>query len=265
MEENSLSPALITNELNTQFIGKKVIFFASLDSTMEAARREALWGAPAGTVVIADEQTAGRGRLKRSWLSPRGGLTLSVILRPNIEYLPYLIMLTSVAVARSIENVTGLRPQIKWPNDVLIGDKKVCGILIENDIRKNALVASVIGIGINVNVHVADFPEISSIATSLSDQTGKIVSRLDMLQQLLIEMEKLYNSLPQGDSIFQQCKNRLVTLGQNVQVSQGQTLYQGIAESVAGDGSLLLRITNGDVIKIFAGDVSLSRSESGNP
>jgi BirA family transcriptional regulator, biotin operon repressor / biotin---[acetyl-CoA-carboxylase] ligase len=261
VEENSLSPALVTAGLPTRFIGQKVIYFESLDSTMEAARRESIWGAPAGTVVIADEQTAGRGRLKRTWISPRGGLTLSVILRPNLEYLPYLIMIASLAVARSIENVTGLSPQIKWPNDVLISDKKVCGILIENDIRKNSLVSSVIGIGINVNVHIPDYPEISSLASSLSDQTGIIVSRLDILQQLLIEMERLYGSLPNSDSIFQQWKNRLVTLGQSVQVTQGDVIYCGFAESVSADGSLLLRSTEGDLIKIFAGDVSLSRSE----
>jgi BirA family transcriptional regulator, biotin operon repressor / biotin---[acetyl-CoA-carboxylase] ligase len=261
MEENSLSPDLITGELPTQFIGQKVIYFPSLDSTMNAARREAVWGAPAGTVIIADEQTAGRGRLKRTWLSPRGGLSLSVILRPNIEFLPSLIMLTSLAVVHSIEKVTGLRPRIKWPNDILIEDKKVCGILIENDIRKNNLVFSIIGIGINVNVHVPDYPEITALATSLSDQTGIIVSRLDVLQQLLIEMEKLYRNLPQSDSIFKQWKNRLVTLGQNVQVSQGETIYHGVAETVTADGGLLLRNADGDLIKIVAGDVNLYRSE----
>jgi len=262
MEENSLSPALITAGLPTLFIGKKVIHFTSLDSTMEAARREALWGAPAGTVVLADEQTAGRGRLKRTWLSPRGGLTLSIILRPNVEYLPYLIMISSLAVVRSVENVTGLFTQIKWPNDILIKDKKICGILIENDIRKNSLVFSIIGIGINVNIHMQDFPDISSIATSLSDQTGNIVSRLDILQHLLVEMERLYRHLPEKDQIIQEWKNRLVTLGQNVQVTQGDHIYYGLAESVSGDGSLLLRTADGDLIKIVAGDVSLSRSET---
>jgi BirA family transcriptional regulator, biotin operon repressor / biotin---[acetyl-CoA-carboxylase] ligase len=261
VEENSLSPDLITAGLPTHFIGQKVIFFPSLDSTMEAARREAIWGAPAGTIVVAEEQTAGRGRLKRSWLSPRGGLTFSVILRPNLEYLPYLVMISSLAAAAAIENVTGIRSQIKWPNDVLISDKKVGGILIENDIRKNSLAFSVIGIGLNVNIRIQDYPEISSIATSLSDQTGVIVSRLDILRQLLIEMEKLYRQLPQSDYIFKQWKNRLVTLGQNVQASQGNAVYNGTVESVAPDGSLLLRTADGDLIKILAGDVTLSRSD----
>jgi BirA family biotin operon repressor/biotin-[acetyl-CoA-carboxylase] ligase len=114
---------------------------------MDSARKEAQWGAEAGTVILADEQTSARGRLRRTWYSPKGGLCFSVILRPNIDYLPYMIMLASLAVTYSIRIITGLKPQIKWPNDVLIREKKVCGILIENDIRKNVLRHMVIGIG----------------------------------------------------------------------------------------------------------------------
>jgi BirA family transcriptional regulator, biotin operon repressor / biotin---[acetyl-CoA-carboxylase] ligase len=260
MEDNNLSPDKITRGLKTRFIGQRVIYFPTLNSTMEAAKREAIWGAPAGTVVIADEQTAGKGRLQRSWISPRGGLAMSVILRPNLDYLPYMIMLSSLAVARGIEAVTGLRPQIKWPNDVLINEKKVCGILIENDIRKNNLVYTVIGIGINVNLHVTDFPEIASFATSLSDTLGKPVSRSDIARQILVEMEKLYQALPQGESIFGQWRDRLVTLGQNVKVTMGETVLFGTAESVEKDGSLILRDEDFNLIKIVAGDVTLSKS-----
>ncbi len=139
MEGKDLSPDLLIRDLKTRFIGQKVIYYPTLDSTMNAARREAQWGAEAGTIVITDEQTAGRGRLQRTWLSPKGGLAFSVILRPNFDYLPYMVMLASLAVTYGIQVITGLKPQIKWPNDVLINDKKVCGILIENDIRKNSL------------------------------------------------------------------------------------------------------------------------------
>jgi len=118
------------------------------------------------TVVVAGEQTAGRGRLHRTWLSPVGGLAFSVVLRPNFSYLPYMIMLASLSVTYGIRSLTGLKPQIKWPNDVMIGEKKVCGILIENDIRKNVLKHMVIGIGINVNLRINQHPEIAPIATS---------------------------------------------------------------------------------------------------
>lgn len=257
MEEENLSPEAILRSLNTRFIGQKVIYYSTLDSTMEAAKREALWGAEAGTVIIADKQTAARGRLQRTWISPKGCLAISVILRPNLDYLPCMVMLASLAVTYSIQAVTGLKPQIKWPNDVLLNEKKVCGILIENDIRKNTLKHSIIGIGINVNLRIANYPEIAALATSLSDQLGKKVSRLDLARQLLIEMDNLYPSAMQPDSILEQWKTRLVTLGQRVQVRTGFKTNRGIAESVAKDGSLMLRQRDGSLIKIVAGDVTL--------
>jgi BirA family biotin operon repressor/biotin-[acetyl-CoA-carboxylase] ligase len=255
VEDSNLLPEQITRGLNTRFIGQKVIYYRSVSSTNEAAVKEARWGAPAGTVVVTEEQTAGRGRLKRTWLTPKGGLALSVILRPNLEFLPYTIMIASLAASYSIEDVTGIKPQIKWPNDIMIRRKKVCGILIENDIRRNNLVSTVIGLGINVNVHIAEYPDIASFATSLADQTGSIVSRLDIVRQLLIEMERLYRYLPQTEAIFTQWKSRLMTLGQVVQVTQNETVISGIAESVTPDGNLVLRDAEGELIKISAGDV----------
>ncbi len=224
---------------------------------MNAAQREAQWGAEAGTIVIADEQTAGRGRLRRPWLSPQGALAFSVILRPNIDYLPYVIMLSALAISQGIQAVTGLKSQIKWPNDVLIKEKKVGGILIENDFRKNTLRYSIVGIGINVNFHTQNYPEIASIATSLSDVTGKEVSRLEMLRQVLREMESLYLSLPRSDIILEKWKAGLVTLGQKVQVNLGDKVFYGLAESVMRDGSLMLRQTDGSLVRISVGDVSV--------
>jgi BirA family transcriptional regulator, biotin operon repressor / biotin---[acetyl-CoA-carboxylase] ligase len=257
MIEENISPETILQSLNTRFIGQKIIYFSTLESTMEAAKREALWGAEAGTVVIADRQTAARGRLQRTWISPKGSLAMSVILRPNLNYLPSMVMLASLAVVNSIQIITGLKPQIKWPNDVLINDKKVCGILIENDIRKNTLKHTIVGMGINVNLRIANYPEIAPLATSLSDQLGKKVSRLDLTRQILIEMDNFYQTITQNDSILEQWKTRLVTLGRNIQVRSGFKINRGIAESVAKDGSLMLRQRDGSLIKIVAGDVTL--------
>jgi BirA family transcriptional regulator, biotin operon repressor / biotin---[acetyl-CoA-carboxylase] ligase len=257
MAEKELSPDLIVRDLNTRFIGQRVLYYSTLDSTMNAAQREAKWGAEAGTIVITDEQTAGRGRLRRSWLSPKGGLAFSIILRPNIDYLPYMIMLSALAVSQSIQEITGLKTQIKWPNDVLVKEKKVAGILIENDIRQNILKYTIIGIGINVNLHIPDYAEIASIATSLSDETGKEVSRLEILRQVLIETERLYLLLPRNDIIQEKWKERLVTLGQKVQVNLGDRICYGVAESVARDGSLLLRQSDGSTLRISVGDVSV--------
>jgi BirA family biotin operon repressor/biotin-[acetyl-CoA-carboxylase] ligase len=224
---------------------------------MEAAKREALWGAEAGTIVTTDVQTAGRGRLQRAWVSPKGGLAMSIILRPNLDNLPYMVMLASLAVTYAINTLTGLKPMIKWPNDVLIGEKKVSGILIENDIRNHTLRHTVIGIGINVNMYMRNYPQISSIATSLSDQVKKEVPKLYVARQLLMEMDRLYQSLTQGELILEQWKKHLITIGQKIQVNTGTVIYKGVAESVAQDGSLMLRQDGGGLIKIINGDVGV--------
>ena len=261
MVENNLSPASITNNLGTHFVGQRVIYYPSLTSTMEVAKQEAQLGAVEGTVVIAGEQTAGRGRIKRVWLSPKGSIALSIILYPSVVNLPSLIMLASLAVVHSIEAVTGLRSQVKWPNDVLIKNRKVCGILVESEVRGDAVDYAIIGIGININFRVADFPEISSTATSLSDELGQDVSRLDIIRCLLVETEKLYLAVEAGGSVYEEWRDSLVTLGRKVHVKSGETVYEGVAESVARDGSLLLRHSNGSSTKIVAGDVSLHHNK----
>ena len=257
MTENNLSADLITNGLKTRFVGQRTIYYPSLTSTMETAKQEAQQGAEEGTVVIADEQTAGRGRLKRVWLSPKGNIALSVILRPSIACLPSLIMLASLAVMYSIQATTGLKPQLKWPNDVLIRGKKVCGILIESKIQADTVDYAIIGIGVNVNLRLADFPEIVAIATSLSHELGKEVPRLRLIQRLLVEIERLYLASLAGESLYEEWQGNLVTLGKRVRVKSGETVHEGIAESVARDGSLLLRCLDGSLTKILAGDVTL--------
>ncbi len=257
MVENNLSPVSITSNLRTHFVGQRVIYYPSLTSTMAAAKQEAQLGAAEGTVVIADEQTAGRGRIKRVWLSPKGSIALSIILYPSVVNLPSLIMLASLAVVHSIEAVTGLKSQIKWPNDVLVNDRKVCGILIESSVRGNIVDYAIIGIGVNVNLRLSDFPEIPSIATSLSAELGRDVSPLRVIRRLLVEMERLYLALQAGGSIYEEWRDSLVTLGRRVRVKSGKTVYEGIAESVAGDGSLLLRHSDGSLTKIVAGDATL--------
>ena len=257
MAEESLSAEAITKDLETRFVGQRVLYYPSLTSTMEVARREAQQGVDEGTVIVAEEQTAGRGRQQRSWLSPKGNLTLSIILYPSLSHLPSLIMLASLAVVRSIEAATGLKAQVKWPNDVLINGKKVCGILIESDVQGSRVSYSIIGIGINVNLRLADFPEIQSIATSLTGELGRETSRLSVMRHLLAEIERLYLTLSSGGSIYEEWRDSLVTLGKRVRATTGETIYEGIAESVARDDSLQLRGADGSLTRIVAGDVTL--------
>jgi len=257
MAEDSLSTRDITADLAVQLIGQKVAGYPRVTSTMELAREEARKGAREGTVVIADEQAAGQGRMGRVWQSPAGSIALSVILYPHVVYLPSLIMVTALAVARSIEIVTGLKAQIKWPNDILVNDRKVCGILVESRVRGNSVDYSIIGIGLNVNLDPSDLGEVVLPVTSLSRELGKDVSRLSIVRQLLVEMDRLYLELLSGRSVYEDWRDRLVTLGKQVTVTWGDTRYEGIAESVAGDGSLLLRGADGSLTRIVAGDVSL--------
>ena len=264
MDDDNLSARAITECLKTRFIGQHVRYYPSLTSTMGVARRAARQGAAEGTVILSDEQTAGKGRLKRAWLTPRGNIALSVILHPALTSLPSLIMLTSLAVVRSIESVTGLKPQIKWPNDILIKEKKVSGILIENEVL-GSQVTTIIGIGIDVNLRLADYPEIQSIATSLSGELGREVSHLKVIRCLLVEMENLYLDLSAGGSpsaslrtgLYEEWRDNLVTLGKQVRAASEDTVYEGVAESVDRDGSLLLRRPDGSLTRIVAGDVTL--------
>ncbi|MDO8715729.1 MAG: biotin--[acetyl-CoA-carboxylase] ligase [Dehalococcoidales bacterium] len=257
MDGNRLSVAAITKNLGTRFVGQRIIYYPSLASTMEIARQEANKGASEGTVVVAGEQTAGRARLQRSWLAPKGNVALSVILHPTLSQLPSFIMLASLAVVHCIKTVTGLKPVIKWPNDILINGKKTCGILIESDVRANVVHCAIIGVGLNVGLRPADFPEIKNIATSLSQELGRDVSCLTVTRSLLVEIERLYQALVAGESLYEEWRDNLVTLGQEVRVRSGETTYEGVAEAVARDGSLLLRDKDGCLTTIVAGDVTL--------
>jgi BirA family biotin operon repressor/biotin-[acetyl-CoA-carboxylase] ligase len=257
MVNRDLSIAAIKRGLATRFIGRKIVYYPRLASTMEAACEESRQGAREGTVIIAGEQTAGQGRLKRTWFSPGGNIALSIILYPDAANLPYLIMIASLAVALSIESVTGLKTQIKWPNDVLIGGKKVAGILVESEVKGGTVVYAVIGIGINVALRPAEVNEISAIATGLEEEIGRKVSREDIIRNLLAEFERLYLKLPDAEPVFKAWRDRLVTLGQKVKVTWGNETLEGTAESVVENGALTMRLADGALIKVVAGDVTL--------
>jgi BirA family biotin operon repressor/biotin-[acetyl-CoA-carboxylase] ligase len=166
-------------------------------------------------------------------------------------------MLAALAVLHAIEKITGLKCQLKWPNDVLINGKKVCGILLESQASAESVDYAIIGIGINVNMKLADYPEIAAIATSLADETYQEISRIELLQSLFTEMEKLYLRLQNGESLLPEWRGLLVTLGKQIHVRSGDDVFEGTAEAVADDGSLILRCTDGKLMKFMAGDVTL--------
>lgn len=226
---------------------------------METARELARKGAAEGTVVIAGTQTAGRGRLARTWLSPEGSLAMSVILKPALKNLPQLIMISSLAVLRAIRQVAGLETQIKWPNDVMLKGKKVCGILIENEVKGGRVNFAVIGIGINVSLKPVDFPEIVAIATSLSHEAGREISRAELTSVLLFELERLYLEAQTGTPVHKEWQENMETLGKRIKVNTGKAVEQGQAEAVTENGNLILRRPDGSLVEIVVGDVTIMK------
>jgi BirA family biotin operon repressor/biotin-[acetyl-CoA-carboxylase] ligase len=263
MRDDSLTKERISCGLKTRCIGKRLLVFPVLTSTMDIARQEAIKQAPEGTAVIAERQTAGRGRLKRTWFTTEGNIAVSIIIYPPKEYLQSLIMLASLAVLNSIRTLTGIQCQLKWPNDVLVSDKKVCGILIETKTQIDRLVYAVLGIGINVNMKMAEHPELLSVATSLSEETDKPISRAGLLRQLFTDLERLYLGMLSGKSLYYDWNRNLSTIGKAVRVQSGETIVEGTAESVKEDGSLILRLEDNSVKRITIGDVNLREQKEG--
>ena len=214
-------------------------------------------GASEGTVVIAGTQTAGRGRIGRTWLSPKGSLAMSIMLKPTLDNLPQLIMIASLAVVRAIKQIADLETQIKWPNDVLIKGKKVCGILIENEVKGDKINFAIIGIGINVNFDPLAFPEIEEIATSLSYELGAEISKVELISTLLFELEQLYLEAQAGAPVYREWQENMDTLGRWIQVKTGETVEKGKAETVTEKGNLILRRADGSLAEIVSGDVTV--------
>lgn len=243
--------------LTTRFVGRRLEYRSALRSTQNLARDLAEAGAPEGTVVLAGRQTAGRGRLGRSWVSPHGGLYFTVVLRPTVQQLRVLTIIAALAVARGIEGQTGLACSLKWPNDVLLGERKVSGILIESRLTGEQVDYMLVGIGVNVNADLTSHSEIASMATSLMMELGREVSREALAAAILNEMEALYLAAQAGQPLHQEWRARLGTLGRQVRVRVGEEVEEGLAEDVDAEGSLILRRADGSRVTITAGDVTL--------
>ena len=255
--KSDISPEAVKKRLTTTFVGRNFLYYPSVTSTMDVARKAAKEGAEEGTVIVAEEQTTGRARLGRAWINPPGVMAVSIILHPEMSQLIRLSMIGSLATSRCIEKATGLVTTIKWPNDVLVRGKKISGILLESALRGQSVDWAVIGIGINVNFDPGAYAEIADIATSLSVELGQEVSQLSVLVHLLDETEQLYLALRKGEPVCQEWREKLETLGKVVHVKTGTEVEKGLAESVDEDGALMLRRSDGNLIRILAGEVTL--------
>ncbi|MCL6451213.1 MAG: biotin--[acetyl-CoA-carboxylase] ligase [Acetobacteraceae bacterium] len=249
----------------TRIMGRCLLQFMRVSSTNEVARRLAGDGAVEGTVVVADEQSAGRGRQGRAWVSPRGGLWFSVVLRPPAVAQPQqLMLLGGVAVARALRRTTGLEPGLKWPNDVMLGDRKVCGILGEmvpaSQNGGDGRPAVVLGVGINANLDPWSFPqEVRPLVTSLKQELGRQVSLRRLLIAVLEELEQFYSTwLEHGfGPVLEEWKALDRTVGSLVRVSTVEGSLEGRAEAVDADGRLIIDTGEGRVTAVSAGDVHL--------
>ena len=246
--------------LGTEVFGNKIYTFDTIDSTNNCAKAVADIGASEGTVVISEEQTAGRGRLGRPWFSPPSqNLTFSIVVRPqlNNDVLNLLPLYAAVAVAEAIERATSLKVECKWPNDLLINRKKVGGILIEGCFKEGKIEYAVIGVGINVNLDVFP-PDLSQKASSLRIETNAEIDRARLFQEILRSLELHYRRFLQKgfQSVVPEWTSHSSMLGKTITVSQHGNALSGVVKGFSQDGGLLLQ-TNGTVMTLFAGDVSI--------
>jgi BirA family biotin operon repressor/biotin-[acetyl-CoA-carboxylase] ligase len=248
-----------------RLIGRDIRVFEQTTSTNDIVEKLARDGVKEGVVVFAESQTKGRGRLGRVWTSPaRKGLWFSILLRPNLrpQETTQLTVAAAAAVWRAIHSVTGLEPEIKWPNDILISGKKVVGILTELSAEVDRVKHIILGVGVDVNVTATEFPvELRKIATSLRIEYGKPIQRAELATEILRELDHDYARICAGrfGAVADEWEEHCATIGKQVTVGIGERRLRGRAESLDEDGALLLRTEHGRLERVIGGDVSLDK------
>lgn len=251
----------VTVGLETSVMGHNVRTYETVESTQLLAHQAASQGAAEGTLVIAEMQTGGKGRLGRSWYSPRhAGIWMSLVLRPDIPLsrAPQITLLTAVAMVKTIKQETGLDADIKWPNDILLNGKKVCGILTELQAEADRINYLIVGIGVNVNTPVEAFPaELRTIATSLRQESGRMIRRAAFIQTFCAQFEQLYQEYLQLGfapirARWEACS---VTLGQQVTVRTIRETLVGRAVGLDADGSLIVEDAAGVRHNVYSADI----------
>lgn len=252
-----LFPSEINYGLRTKFIGAKAYYFDSVSSTMDIAMEMGINNAPEGTIILAETQTKGRGRLGRVWFSPKHkGIYLSLILRPKLlpNLTPVLTLLAGVSICEAVKEITALDARIKWPNDILIHNKKLGGILTELNAEMDATRFVIVGIGLNVNNSAK---ALVYGATSLRNEKKENISRVEVLQEILRRIEENYLSFQEkgAQPIIEKWRNYNITLHRRVRISCQNKHLEGTAVNIDTDGALLVRKDSGLIERITAGDV----------
>ena len=249
----------------TRVIGRDIRVFERTTSTNDIIARLAHDGIREGAVVFAESQSRGRGRLGRLWISPaRQGLWFSILLRPDLppQSATQLTVAAATALARAIAQQTGLAPEIKWPNDILIRGKKVAGILTELTAELDHIKDVVLGIGVNVNLEAGELPpDLRKVATSLKIESGQAMDRAELAVAILRELDGDYERIRQGqfELVAAEWQQRCSTLGREVSIRIGERVIRGRAESLDAEGALLLRTQHGRLERIIGGDVTMEK------
>ena len=256
----------VQNCLNTTILQPHLLLRESVESTNKLAKQEIQKGAQEGLIVIAEQQSAGRGRYNRHWHSPRGGLYFTLVLRPPIEpeSAPLFSLLASCAVVEGVRGIGLDHVSVKWPNDILIGQDKLAGILCELVSTHNNEYFIVAGIGINHNSTTADFPKDSEYSfTTIRDHLGKTTSKARLFCSIINSVDRMLGSVIRENSyeaVLKIWRGMSSTLGNRVRVFDGSHTYVGIAEELLDDGSLLVQTDYGEKI-VTTGDVRYLRND----
>ncbi|MFQ5579803.1 MAG: biotin--[acetyl-CoA-carboxylase] ligase [Nitrospiria bacterium] len=249
---------------------REVLFVERVESTNRVALEMASDGMPGGLLILSDSQRKGKGRLDRQWFSPAGAnLYFSMLLRPYlpVREFPLFSMAASLALRDGIQRVAGIISEIKWPNDILIEEKKLAGILLESKTSGGETTPLVIGIGVNVNVDPEGFPRtLKKTATSLKAVLGHAVDRTDLLNVILEALSEQISLLHEGkkDLLIQRIQKECATLGKKVRVNTIRQEFEGLAEEIDGDGALLIRMGDGRLRRILIGDITHLRETVGH-
>ncbi|MFH1856577.1 MAG: biotin--[acetyl-CoA-carboxylase] ligase [Candidatus Omnitrophota bacterium] len=261
---DSMIPAEIKYKLDTSVIGNEIYSYQVLDSTNDTAEKLAIEGAKEGVVVFAENQQKGRGRQNRKWISPdKKGIYMSVILRPALppSAVSKITLISSLAVLNAIRRISSLPVLIKWPNDIIINNKKVCGILTETTAQPDIVKFIIIGIGINVNTPKELLPE---NATSLFEESGKSINRISLTREILKELEKYYFLFKKDGikTIINEWRDFSATLGNRVKINGLNNVYEGQALAIDEDtGNLIIREDSGFTRAVSSGDVEILKKE----
>ena len=259
-ETEHIKKSEIAKDLNTKYIGKELYVYREVSSTNTVAKFLSMNNVENGTVVISEKQTKAKGRSGKSWESPLGGVWLSIILKPNVEQskFPMITLATGVAVAKTLEKVGVENPEIKWPNDIMINGKKVCGILTEAVAKFNTVENVIIGVGIDANLEASQFPEeLQSGTTTLKDELKREGNENILIKIFLEEFEKiseLFNH--EGyESILKEWRKRSYSIGKIVEVREPfNTYYDGYVVGIDKDGVLIVEKIDGTLKKVISGE-----------